>query len=140
MKKLVLIIALLMSFLTLTACKENHLFKTGDSSTSSAKKDEGKEITLDFAFGTRTGRYCGEMKDDIPHGKGKFTSTNSDGGNWTYEGEFKNGHFDGEGKTTWESSSIQTGKYKNDIIIPVKGTEAKKCYVYQRNIKDIVLR
>ena len=45
------------------------------------------EITLDFSFGTRTGNYSGEIDGNgLPSGQGKFTSKNSDGETWTYEG------------------------------------------------------
>ncbi|WP_435892015.1 hypothetical protein, partial [Klebsiella pneumoniae] len=62
----------------------------------------GKEITLHLSYGDRTGIYSGDMKEGIPHGQGTFTSENEEGIKWTYEGEFKEGHFDGEGKTTWK--------------------------------------
>ena len=72
----------------------------------------GKEMTLKLAYGDRTGTYSGDLNEQgLPHGQGKFTSTNAEGEKWTYVGEFKNGHFDGEGKTTWKSGTVegQTG-------------------------------
>ena len=89
----------------------------------------GKEITLNLAYGDRTGTYSGDVNEQgLPHGQGKFTSTNSEGEKWTYEGEFKNGHFDGEGKTTWKSGTVEIGTYKDDVIVPMKGNEIKSLY------------
>ncbi len=88
-----------------------------------------EEITLHLAYGDRTGTYSGETNDEgLPHGQGKFTSTNENGGSWTYEGEFKNGHFDGEGKTTWKSGAIEYGTYKDDVLVPLSGKEIKPMY------------
>ncbi|MBR2943353.1 MAG: hypothetical protein IKB82_08140 [Clostridia bacterium] len=85
----------------------------------------GNEITLNLAYGSRTGTYTGDMLDGIPHGSGKFTTKNPEGVSWTYEGEFKSGHFEGQGKTTWTDGQIEIGTYKNDVIVPMKGDEIK---------------
>lgn len=97
----------------------------------------GKEITLNLAYGDRTGTYSGDVNEQgLPHGQGKFTSTNAEGEKWTYEGGFKNGHFDGEGKTTWKSGTVEIGTYKDDVIIPMKGNEIKSLYTTPENFKD----
>lgn len=94
-----------------------------------------KKITLNLAYGERTGTYSGEIVNGVPDGKGKFTTTNAEGGSWTYEGEFKNGHFEGEGKTTWKSGQVEIGTYKDDKIVPLKGDEIKTLYTSTENFK-----
>ena len=73
---------------------------------------------LHLTYGDRDGTYTGEINDqNIPNGKGSFTSKNSNGEEWTYEGEFKNGHFDGQGKTIWKASNqSEEGIYSNDKL------------------------
>lgn len=94
-----------------------------------------KEITLNLSYGDRTGKYTGDLVDGIPNGHGKFTTTNDEGEKWTYEGEFKNGHFEGEGKTTWKSGQIEIGKYKNDVVVPMKGDEIKTLFTSPEKFK-----
>lgn len=97
----------------------------------------GKEMTLNLSYGDRTGTYSGEVNEQgLPHGQGKFTSTNSEGEKWTYEGEFKNGHFDGEGKTIWKSGTMEIGTYKDDVIVPMRGNEIKSLYTTPEKFKD----
>ena len=94
----------------------------------------GKQMTLNLAYGDRTGTYSGDMNEaGLPNGQGKFTTTNSDGEEWTYAGEFKNGHFEGEGKTTWKSGQVEIGTYKDDVIVPMKGNEIKSLYTTPEN-------
>lgn len=96
----------------------------------------GKEITLNLAYGSRTGTYTGDMLDGIPHGSGKFATKNPEGVSWTYEGEFKNGHFEGQGKTTWTDGQIEIGTYKNDVIVPMKGDEIKALHSAPQTFKN----
>ena len=73
------------------------------------------EITLNFLFGTRTGTYSGEIDENgLPDGRGKFTSKNSTGEIWTYEGEWIAGHWEGTGTSTWESGQVYSGEFTND--------------------------
>ena len=99
----------------------------------------GKKITLDLSFGQRIGTYSGEMEKGIPNGNGKFTTKNTDGTGWTYEGNWKKGHFEGEGKTTWESGQTEIGTYLNDSIVPMKGDEIKTLYTSPENFKNHVV-
>jgi len=96
---------------------------------------KSEEITLNLSYGDRSGTYSGEMVDGVPNGYGKFTTTNSEGTSWTYEGNFKNGHFDGEGKTTWKSDQIEIGTYKDDVIVAMAGDEIKTLYTSPENFK-----
>lgn len=82
------------------------------------KKVSDLNITLDLSYGSRSGTYTGEVNDqNLPNGKGKFTTKNNDGKTWIYEGEFKNGHFEGKGKQTWpELGQVKEGTYTNDLL------------------------
>ena len=64
------------------------------------------------------GQYTGEVnKDGLPDGKGKFATTTEDGIDYVYEGSFKNGHFDGDGKFTIPGSEeVKVGKFNNDLL------------------------
>lgn len=96
------------------------------SVTGCSKKD--KEITLNLAFGERSGIYTGDLVDGIPDGNGKFTTQNSDGEEWTYEGSFKSGHFEGEGKITWKNGFVEVGTFKDDVIVPISDSELNQLY------------
>lgn len=77
----------------------------------------GTEMTLQFSFGERTGIYNGEVDDNgIPNGSGTFTTTNSEGIQWTYTGQFVNGHMEGEGSTSWEDGRTEVGIYIDDEL------------------------
>jgi len=66
------------------------------------------------------GTYTGDCKKDKAHGKGKAI------GKDTYEGEFKNGLPDGQGKYTWSNRTVFEGKY-------VKGLrEGKGIMIFKR--------
>lgn len=96
-----------------------------------------KKMTLKLSFGDRNGTYTGDLnKDGLPNGYGRFVSKNDEGEKWTYEGEFKNGHFDGKGKITWKNGLIEIGTYKDDIIVPMKGDEIKSLYTTPKKFKN----
>ena len=81
------------------------------------KTVSNQNTTLNLVYGDRTGVYSGEVNEqNIPNGKGKFTSKNSQGLEWTYEGTFKDGHFDGKGKTSWKDGRVEEGTYVNDRL------------------------
>ena len=75
-----------------------------------------KTLALAFAFGEKTGSYSGELVNGVPHGYGTYSSVNSDGVAWTYEGQWQDGHFEGEGTTTWEDGFVETGTYSGDYL------------------------
>lgn len=78
-------------------------------------QDYEGELTLDFSFGTRTGIYSGEIDNNgLPNGHGKFTSENSTGETWTYEGDWVAGHWEGNGTATWANGRIYSGEFIND--------------------------
>jgi hypothetical protein len=51
------------------------------------------------------GTYTGDCKKNKAHGKGKAVGTD------TYEGDFKNGIPDGNGKYTWSNKNVFEGRY-----------------------------
>lgn len=79
---------------------------------------DNKQMTLDIAGGQRQGVYSGEVSNDIPNGKGKFSVKvdPSQGVNWIYEGGFKDGHFDGQGKLSLANGITREGTFKNDQL------------------------
>lgn len=96
-----------------------------------AKTVNEKQITLNLAYGDRSGTYTGEVNDkDIPNGKGKFTTKNSSGNVWYYEGQFKDGHFVGKGKVTWATGQIEEGTFDKDRL------NGKGIKTYKENGKE----
>ena len=82
------------------------------------KKVNNQQMTLHLAYGDRAGTYTGEVNDqNSPNGKGSFTSKNPQGIEWTYEGQFKDGHIEGKGKTTWKAiGKNEEGTYTNGLL------------------------
>ena len=105
MKKFSLIFLTLMTCLLLVAC-------------GGPQRVTDKQMTLNFSFGERTGIYTGEVNEQgLPNGQGKFASKSPEGIVWTHEGEFKNGHIDGQGTHTWPDLGEKiTGSFVNDEI------------------------
>ena len=87
-----------------------------NSTTQNLISVEDKDITLEFSFGERTGKFTGTLENGLPVGEGTFTTINTDGTAWTYTGEWVNGHFDGFGATEWKSDPVvkYEGDYRND--------------------------
>lgn len=75
---------------------------------------ENQEITISFDYGKRTGTYSGGLKDGLPHGIGKFSSTNEEGQSWDYIGEWEEGHFDGTGITIYGDGQVSLASYDTD--------------------------
>lgn len=55
------------------------------------------------------GTYTGDCKDGKANGNGKSVGTDQ------YEGHFKNGLPDGEGKYTWKNGDVYTGNFKKGL-------------------------
>lgn len=77
---------------------------------------ENENITLNLAFGVKAGVYSGDLKNGLPDGHGSFTTRNKEGIEWTYVGEWKDGHMHGQGITTWENGQTGEGSHKNDYL------------------------
>lgn len=135
LKKCCMIVLLGLCVLTFSACSNSSSQKPATQANTDSNENtktieqpkteepkvetvEEQEITLNLAFGERTGTYTGEMKNGLPNGKGKFTTTNSEGTIWYYEGEFKDGHFNGKGETKFETGQIQSGDFQNELWNP----------------------
>ena len=73
-------------------------------------------LTLSLYFGDFTGTYTGELVNGLPNGYGTFTSTDSDGTAWVYDGQWVDGHQYGTGVTTWDSGYVESGEYKDDYL------------------------
>lgn len=86
------------------------------ASTQVPQSVQNTTLTLTFAFGQKTGVYSGQLLNGVPDGSGKFTTTNDNGTEWTYEGTFKSGHFQGQGTTTWSDNWSEKGTYVNDYL------------------------
>ncbi len=80
------------------------------------KKVENLQITIPLASGERSGTYTGEVKNDKPDGNGKFESKNTQGAVWTYEGGFKDGTFDGQGKMVFPNQSYEGTFEKGNFV------------------------
>lgn len=116
-----LILVFILSVFLLTGCGE----------------PSGTEMTLQLSFGERTGIYDGEVDENgIPNGMGTFTTTNSEGVKWTYRGQFVDGHFEGEGMTTWANGYREVGTYHNDDIQPEPKENIPKMYRNPNEYKD----
>lgn len=87
---------------------------------------EGVQIERDYGFPSKTfseetkvesipminftegSKYLGDMKKGVPHGKGKFIYKNK---NTTFEGSFKEGMFDGQGKYKTGDDLVYNGNF-----------------------------
>lgn len=69
---------------------------------SSRRKTISQRMTLHLSYKDAYGLYEGEVDGyGIPNGHGRFTTTyTNDTNRWMYEGEFRNGHFEGYGRVT----------------------------------------
>lgn len=83
----------------------------------SGKKDvKDKEITLEINGEEYSGKYTGQLEDDVPNGSGKF-SMKEDDDYLIYSGKWKEGKFSGKGK-------LKTNIY----IIDFSGTQTEGIY------------
>lgn len=97
----------------------------------------GTEMTLSLSFGEKTGIYNGEVNEEgLPDGNGTFTSKNSEGVEWVYTGQFVDGHFEGEGETTWENGDREAGVYHDDILQLEPKENIDKMYLGPEDYKD----
>jgi len=102
------------------------------------QKVTDKQMTLSLSYGDRSGIYTGEVNEQgIPNGKGKFATQNAEGAPWVYEGDFKNGHFEGQGRTTWPNDNEeQSGNYSNDNMNGQGKTIKNNTVTYEGNYEN----
>jgi len=79
------------------------------------KYAEDMPITLFLKVGARDGYYTGEIKNGVPHGKGKFTTQNPAGIVWYYEGGFVDSRFEGKGIQEFEDGRRDECSYTNNM-------------------------
>lgn len=92
------------------ACEDKELSITLEAWNSDSTASEVLE---------RAGTYTGPLVNGKPEGKGRFDTQNSSNELWYYDGEFKNGTFNGQGACVWpESNRMQWGTYKNGLFVP----------------------
>lgn len=118
----VLIVCLII-IVSLASCGSTNTFNSGQSNlpennvNSQEREVKNKEMTLQFSFGPKTGKYSGPLNENgLPEGKGAFSSENSSGIKWTYTGDFVNGTFEGDGRTDWENGACEWGIYHDGVI------------------------
>ena len=125
MKRILAVMFATAFLFTIPACAQETTSETNSETTQSTENSAAessdyavlaqqnmqnvKEITLHTAFGDMQGKYSGEMKDNLPHGQGKFVSQNQNQRGWFYEGTLKNGHIEGEGKTVFVNGQVLEG-------------------------------
>lgn len=56
------------------------------------------------------GLYEGEVRIEVPHGKGVLTWPNGN----RYEGEFQFGFIHGQGRYQWEDGAVYEGEFRDD--------------------------
>lgn len=118
MKKLRLV-ALLLVCVLIAGCgntTEGSVESKSETSVDSEQPNHfSGEMTISFIYGERTGTYEGEINENgLPNGTGMFKSQSESGTPWTYSGEWKNGHWEGNGTTVWDNGSQYVGEYSND--------------------------
>jgi hypothetical protein len=72
---------------------------------------EGRGTLLWFMNGKPTNRYEGEIRNGMYNGRGVYTWAN--GGR--YDGEWRNGVKEGKGVYTWASGNRYEGEFRNDM-------------------------
>lgn len=74
----------------------------------------------------KEGKYTGQLVDGVPDGEGKFTTENSSGIEWYYEGTFTQGAVTGNGVKCWPSGNQKhVGHFVNGEL---DGNKADRLY------------
>lgn len=84
--------------------------------TACSQKVEQQQTTLHLSVGERVGIYTGDVYRNVPHGQGTFETKNSEGITWSYEGNFQNGLFHGQGKMVFPTQTYE-GTFKNGNLV-----------------------
>ena len=98
--------------------RELSIFNSESDDVTKYSKDDGKLVTLEKtemrdAYNAR-GVYTGQVnrKEQLPDGKGKMEYHNQ---GRSYEGEWRLGHWHGEGKSKNSFGDVYKGEYHNDL-------------------------
>lgn len=146
MKKKLILLLVLMLTISLFSCGNNTEGNTNDTEentqevnvddTEETEETEVEEVTeeegdivevvKDFAItlelhniGSKVGKYNGDLVNGVPNGKGKFTTTNSEGVTWWYDGEWIDGQMEGKGVICFPDHYNQTqeGDYVDSVMV-----------------------
>lgn len=99
-------------------------YNTVPPATSYSSSDKSgyvsRRMTLHLSYKDANGYYEGQVNSQgLPDGRGRFTTTyTNDTNRWMYEGEFRNGHFEGQGRVTDldDSKVWREGPFTNDEL------------------------
>jgi hypothetical protein len=93
--------------------KDNKYNGQGEQTFPNGEKRVGKFKDGGIINGVATypnnAKYEGEFKNDMPHGKGKYTYEFGT----TYEGDFENGNYHGKGRLLYKGGDYQIGLFQN---------------------------
>ncbi len=93
---------------------------SGDYSGYNPSNYVSRRMTLHLSYRDADGLYEGEVNSrGIPDGHGRFTTTYADDANrWRYEGEFRDGHFEGHGRISDldTNRAWHEGNFTNDEL------------------------
>ena len=78
------------------------------------------DVTVHFSEVDRDGTYNGDVLDGVFCGEGSFEATTGDGIDYSYEGEWQNGLWDGEGKQVYDTDNYynRIGQFKDGEFTP----------------------
>lgn len=71
-----------------------------------------------FAKHEKYGVYQGETTNGMPDGEGAFSTFNSKGEAWEYQGDFFEGHMTGYGSLAFESGFVEKGDFIDGEFMP----------------------
>lgn len=92
--------------------------------------------TIDFKDVKRTGEYEGEVNGGRAEGTGKYSAVNDSGIQYTYEGEFSKGTFNGIGSLDYDDDDVTY--YKGHFTDGVQTPTKSELLVYFGTIKDFM--
>ena len=99
------------------------IWKKGEISGKGHLIDQN--FVVHFSAGDRIGLFEGIVQNGGPEGSGSFSSVNSSGVGYTYEGEWSNGLFNGLGYCVFENGYLEDGHFTNGEYIPAMYDIAK---------------
>lgn len=83
------------------------------AATTAAKPQTPESITL-----ANGNKYSGELKDGVPHGKGRIDYARGDSvGRKFYQGEFQMGQLHGKGYLSWMNGQTFDGFFENNLAV-----------------------
>lgn len=91
-----------------------------DGSMSGNGHLDTNSYLMHFSEFDRIGNYSGTTINGIPEGQGVFSAVNSEGVQYKYTGEFRNGLYNGQGSQIWEDEYAikEIGNFTNSNFCP----------------------